>query len=155
MPINNVPHTSMRSDRVKESPDIMDWRRDSVTNYNWVQRWSRPCSMLSTECWPTFHVTLQGTRSHDEFHGLVYPSHIASPFIRCFEYDTMSSSTFLNLFDPLDIIGYESLESFVKFGRKTDGWYVLLSRRPSQTLISVVNRFSHERSWILKEWVRR
>ena len=64
-------------------------------------------------------MTLQGTRSHHEFHGPVYPSHIASPFIR-FEY-TMSSSTFVDLFDPLDIIGYESLESFVKFGGKQMG----------------------------------
>jgi hypothetical protein len=31
MAINNVPYTSMRSDRVKESPDIMVRQRDLVT----------------------------------------------------------------------------------------------------------------------------
>lgn len=31
MAINTVPYTSMRSDRVKESPDIMVRRRDLVS----------------------------------------------------------------------------------------------------------------------------
>ena len=78
--------------------------------------------------------------------------HIASPFI-CSEY-TMSSSTFLDQYEPLDIIGNGSFGIIRKVRRKTDGVVRLAKSVKVKTLMPVANRFSHERSWILREWVK-
>jgi hypothetical protein len=59
----------------------------------------------------------------------------------------MSSCAFLDQYEPLDIIGNGSFGIIRKVRRKTDGVVRLAMLEAfSQTLISVVNRFSHEKS---------
>lgn len=68
------------------------------------------------------------TRSHDGWTRLfplsfvlnVHLYLIVSPFIRCSEH-TMSSSAFLDQYEPLDIIGNGSFGIIRKVRRKTDG----------------------------------
>ena len=59
----------------------------------------------------------------------------------------MSSCAFLDQYEPLDIIGNGSFGIIRKVRRKTDGVVRLATLEAfSQTLISVANRFSHEKS---------